>query len=131
MPYIDKATFQYFQKHRVAKWPGDSQFTQMINEFTSEINRFHDETSNICSVSDATQESYLHAKYISDLIEEKMNYIEMNENIAPQLRVELKQPSLFDNNHAYIRTALIREKREERPKAYNYNLMTGRIRKWT
>ena len=132
MPYLDTTTFEHFQKHRdVSQWPGTSQFTQMVKEFSSEVNRFHDVTTDICSVSDATQESYLHAKYISDLIEEKMVYLEQSQNVAVQNRVNTQAPSLFDANHTGMRAALIREKREEKPKCYNYNMMTGRIRRWT
>ena len=102
----------------------------MVEEFSSEVNRFHDEITDICTVSDTTMESYLHAKYVSDLIEENLVYQEMALNIAPQNRVDSRAPSLFDINHQGVRNALIREKREEKAKAINYNLQTGRIRRW-
>lgn len=131
MAYTDAATFEFHFKHRdVSGWPGSSQFTMMIEEYSAEINRFHDVTADICAVSDNTMESELHIKYINDLLEEKLVYIKQAENIAVQNRVETRSPSLFDDAHAYIRKALIKEKREERPVAYNYSFRTGRIRRW-
>jgi hypothetical protein len=102
----------------------------LVEEFSAEINRFHDETVDICTVSDATMESYLHAKYTADLIEETLVYKEMALNIAPQNRVGTRAPSLFDVDHTGVRNALIREKREEKAKAINYDMRTGRIRRW-
>jgi len=132
MPYTDEATFEFHFKHRdVSGWPGTSEFTMMIEEYSAEINRFHDISANTCDVSDNTMESELHIKYINDLLEEKLVYIEQAENIAVQNRVATKSPSLFDDNHIHIRKALIKEKREERPVAYNYNLRTGRVRRWS
>lgn len=131
MPYLDATTFQYFNKHRtVASSPGTTEFNVMVEGFSGEFNRFHDATTDICDVSDATMESYLHAKYMADLVEENLVYIEMAENIAPQNRTESRPPSLFDANHVHIRDALMPEKREENVKAYNYNMLTGRIRRW-
>ena len=133
MPYLDSAKFTYFKPWRIVGTAGDvstSEFNMMVEEFSSEVNRFHDSATDICSVSDATMESYLHAKYVADLIEENLVYREMTENIAPQNRVEMKSPSLFDEKHIHIRTALIRETREEKPRAYNYNMRSGRIKRW-
>lgn len=133
MPYLDSGTFSYYKPWRTVSATGDvdaSTFNMMVEEFSSEINRFHDSTTDICSVSDSTMESYLHAKYLADLIEENLVYQEMAANIAPQNRVDMKAPSLFDANHLHMKEALIREKREEKPRAYNYNMRTGRIKKW-
>jgi hypothetical protein len=107
-----------------------SEFNMLVEEFSAEVNRFHDTSTDICSVSDASMESYLHAKYVSDLIEETLTYKEMAQNIAPQNRVGVQSPSLFDDSHIAIRSALIREKREEKAKAINYDMTTGQIRRW-
>lgn len=132
MPYVDEAHFEDFQRHRdVSGWPGTTEFTMMVEEFSSEINRFHNATVDICTVSDATMESYLHAKYCSDLVEESLIILKQAENISVQNRVGTIAPSLFDDNHAYIRKALAKERREERPVAFNYNLRTGRVRRWS
>lgn len=107
-----------------------TEFKMLVEEFSAEVNRFHDEEADICSISDATMESYLHGKYVADLIEETLTYKEMAENIAPQDRVATRAPSLFDDNHIPVRNALIREKREEKAKAINYDMRTGRLRRW-
>ena len=133
MPYVDSTTFTLYKPWRTISSTGNvslSQFNVMVEEFSAEVNRFHDEVDDICSVSDATMESYLHAKYVSDLLEENLTYQEMTLNIAPQDRVQMRPPSLFDDAHNHIRTALIREKREEKAKAINYDMRTGRIRRW-
>lgn len=133
MPYVDATTFGYFYPNRTVSATGDvtaSQFNQMVEEFSSEINRFHSVTTDICSVSDVTQESYLHAKIVADLIEEKINYINMQRHVRPDLRTERPPPSLWDINHSSRREALRLERAEEKARAMNYNLRTGRIRRW-
>jgi hypothetical protein len=131
MPYLDVATFQYFYEHRtVSEFPGTTEFNKMVSGFTAEFNRFHNVNSDICSISDTTNESYLHGKFMSDLIEEMCNYIRNQKTIPPDLRAEIPPPSLFDDYHTHIRTALAKERREEKPVAYNYNMRTGRIRRW-
>lgn len=133
MPYVDQATFEKFKSWRTISSTGNvslSEFNMLVEEFSAEVNRFHDETTDICSVSDGTMESYLHAKYVSDLIDENLTFKEMVLNIAPQDRVSMRAPSLFDDTHIAARNALIREKREEKAKAINYDMKTGRIRRW-
>ena len=133
MPYLDSTNFTFFKKGRTVSATGDissSEFTVAVNMFGSEINRFHDEIEDICSISDNTSESFLHGKFMADLVEESIVYWEMADNIAPQNRIPSDTITLWDEKHRYIRTALIREKREEKAKAINYNLQTGRIRRW-
>lgn len=124
----------YFKSWRVISTTGNvstSEFTMLVEEFSAEVNRFHDEEIDICTISDGTMESFLHGKYVSDLIEETLTYKEMALNIAPQDRVGTRAPSLFDENHIAVRNALIREKRELKAKAINYDMRTGRLRRWT
>ena len=133
MPYLDSTTFTYFKSWRTISATGnvsDSEFTMLVEEFSAEVNRFHDVETDICSISDSTTESFLHAKYIADLVEETLVYKEMAQNIAPQDRVGSRAPSLFDADHIAVQTALVREKREEKARAYNYSLTTGHIRSW-
>lgn len=131
--YLSATHFTYLFPHRTISATGDvtaSQFTLMVNRFAADVNRFMDETADICTVADASTESNLIAGIISTLIEETLVYKEMAQNIAPQNRVEMKAPSIFDDRHAEMRQALAREKREEKPAAINYNMYTGRVRKW-
>jgi hypothetical protein len=133
MPYVDRATFQYYKSWRSITANGNvslSEFNMLVEEFSAEINRFHDETEDICTVSDGTMESYLHAKYTSDLIDETLTFKELTLNIAPQDRTQMRAPSLFDDAHVGVRNALIREKREEKAKAITYSMQTGQIRRW-
>lgn len=133
MPYLDASNFTYFKKERVVSATGDisvSELTVTVNMFGSEFNRFHDREDDLCSISQNTTESFLHGKYMADLVEETIVYWEMTGNIAPQNRIPTTSISVFDDAHAFIRNALIREKREEKAKAINYNLQTGRIRRW-
>ncbi len=133
MPYLDSATFILFKRGRVVSATGDisaSEFTMAVNMFGAEINRFHDKVEDICSISDNTTESFLHGKFMADLIEKSIVYWEMADNIAPQNRVDEQLLSLWNPEFLPVRNALIREKREEKAKAITYNLQTGRIRRW-
>lgn len=103
----------------------------MVKSHSADFNRFLDVTVDICSVSDSTMESELFAKHMGDVIEENFVYMEHAQNQTVDYRAgNVKEPSIFDDRHVHVRTALIREKREEKPRAYNYNLRTGRIRRW-
>lgn len=131
--YVSASHFTYLFPHRSISASGDvtaSQFTNMVNRFAADVNRYLDVTADICSVADATTESNLIAGIISNLIEETLVYKEMAQHIAPQNRVDMKNPSLFDANHSEMRSALTREKREEKVVAFNYDMHTGRIKRW-
>lgn len=132
MPYTDVSTFQKRFKHRtVSTFPGTTQFTQLITDYGAEFNRFLDVGSDICSVSDATQESKFVAKCHNDIIEEHMQYIQKATNETGQgtETPSLVPPSFFDPQHLWIREALFKEKREEKCRSANYSLFDGTVKR--
>ena len=115
MAYTTDTIFELQKPHRdVSVWPGSTEFTQMIVDYSSEINDFYLVDSDMCTSTDTTAEAYTVQKVIGELLEDYLDWLEIKQCIPPTERVSWKsenpQPSLFDMNHGHLRDALNRRK---------------------
>ena len=112
-----------------------SSITVMLCELSSELNTCFKVDTDICSTVSAgnaetsTREQLICAKGISDVMSRAINYAEMA-GLAPQNRVDTVPAHLYQDIFAHIQLSLKKDMREEHAKAMNYNLHTGRVRRY-
>ena len=133
MAYTTFSAFTLQHKHRVVGTTGDvtsSEFTSLVDKYSAEFNDIMVVTVDICSSSAATAESKKMMALMNDLIEEHLTYIEQGLNVAVQDRVSTRPPSSYDINHAYVKTAILKEKAEEHARVITVNLNDGRVTRY-
>lgn len=101
----------------------------MIIDVTADINDFLDETSDIADSGDLDHTSKTCVRVANALLEAKLNWLEVTQNRSPTERQEFPEPDLMDLEYADLRQKLNNLKRREQPRAMNFNLETGRIRR--
>ena len=130
MPYTTEAAFEYQYEYRdVSKWPGSSAFTHLVATVSAELNEdFLDEASDITTYATASQKSYRMSEIVNRIIEAKLTWFEMVKNIAPQNRVDTPEPSI--ESITGWQRATSKTKEDRKPGAYNFNVNTGKIKRW-
>lgn len=104
--------------------------TVKLEQISAELNTFLKIDDDICAYGDATRESRIVEEALANVISRWVSYEEMMGNIAPQNRTELIPTHLYQDSFDHIKNSLMKDLREEHPRAINYNLRTGRLRKW-
>ena len=131
MPYTTEAYFEYEYKHRdVSVYPGTSNFTHLIYKYSAEINTVMDEDSDFCTVSSATALTYSVNSIINELLEAHIKYLDLWKRTPAAERFNLKPPCIWDPENAGLRARLLKLKEDRKPKCYNFNTETGKVRRW-
>ena len=130
-------TAQLFQKSNtrytdVSTFPGTSAFTVMLTDASAEFNTFLDVTADICSSSDDSVKSNTIRSCMHKYLNAKLVWEEKIANIAPQLRGDHPEPSLYDGTPQMnaIAMKLMKLKRDEKWTAMIYNMKTGNYRRF-
>ena len=132
MAYTTAARIKYMHPgHAAFVDANGSAIAVMIENISAELNTYLKVDADICANTDATRESRIVEQGLGDVISRWCNYQEMMGTIAPQNRNEMIPAHLYQDVFVHIQESLLKDMREEHPKAYNYNLRTGRIRRWT
>lgn len=101
----------------------------MIIDATSDINDFLDVTADIATSGDGDHVGNTCIKVANVLLEAKLNWLEINQNRSPTERQEFPEPDLMDLEYTYLREKLSNLRRRDKPRAMNFNMETGRVRR--
>lgn len=101
----------------------------MILDVTADINDFLDETADIASSADGDHTAAVCIRVANALLEAKLNWLEITQNRTPTERQDFPEPDIMDLEYADLRQKLNNLRRREKPRAMNFNMETGRIRK--
>ncbi len=101
----------------------------MILDVTVDINDFLDVTADIASSGDADHNGNTCVKVANVLLEAKLNWLEINQNRSPTDRQEFPEPDLMDLDYTFLREKLANLRRRDKPRAMNFNMNTGRVRR--
>ncbi len=101
----------------------------MLIDVTSDINDFLDETSDIADSADGDHAGNTCIKVANALLEAKLNWLEITQNRSPTDRQEFVEPDLMNIEYISLREKLANLRRREKPRAMNFNMQTGRIRR--
>lgn len=113
----------------IAVFPGTDEFAQMILDVTADMNDFLDVTADIASSGDADHNGNVCIRVANALLEAKLNWLEINQNRSPTDRQDFPEPDIMDIEYGDMREKLNNLKRRDQPRAMNFNLETGRIRR--
>ena len=101
----------------------------MVIDVTSDINDFLDVTADIADSADADHKGNTCIRVANALLEAKLNWLEISQNRSPTERINFPEPDIMDLEYADMREKLNNLKRREQPRAMNFNMETGRIRR--
>ena len=113
----------------IAVFPGTNNFAQMIIDVTADINDFLDVTADIAASGDGDHKGNTCIRVANVLLEAKLNWLEISQNRSPTDRQDFPEPDIMDIAYADMREKLSNLRRREKPKAMNFNMETGRIRR--
>ena len=99
----------------------------MIIDVTADMNDFLDETADIADSADGDHTGNTCVKVANYLLEAKMNWLEITQNRSPTDRQEFPEPDL--NDFPAMKEKLNNLKRRAQPRAMNFNMETGSVRK--
>ena len=101
----------------------------MIIDVTADINDFLDVTSDIADSADGDHKGNTCVRVANVLLEAKLNWLEITQNRSPTERQDFPEPDIMDLEYIDMREKLANLKRRDKPRAMNFNMETGRIRK--
>ena len=101
----------------------------MIVDVTADINDFLDVTADLAASGDGSHAANLFIRVANTLLEAKLNWLEIMRNRSPTDRQDFPEPDIMDIAYADMREKLSNLRRREKPKAMNFNMETGRIRR--
>lgn len=101
----------------------------MIIDVTADINDFLDVTSDIAASGDGDHKGNTLIKVADVLLEAKLNWLEITQNRTPTERQDFPEPDLMDLEYTYLREKLSNLRRRDKPRAMNFNMETGRLRR--
>lgn len=101
----------------------------MIIDVTADINDFLDVEADIADSADGDHKGNTCVKVANALLEAKLNWLEITQNRSPTDRQEFVEPDLMDIEYASLREKLSNLRRRDKPRAMNFNMETGRIRR--
>ena len=113
----------------IAVFPGVTQFAQMIIDVSTDINDFLDVTADIASSGDGDHKGNTCIRVANVLLEAKLNWLEINQNRSPTDRQEFAEPDIMDLEYTDMREKLANLRRRDKPRAMNFNMETGRVRR--
>lgn len=101
----------------------------MITDVSADINDFLDVSGDLTSSGDGSQDSNTVIRVANALLEAKLNWLEIMRNRSPTDRQDFPEPDIMDIAYADMREKLSNLRRRDKPKAMNFNMETGRIRR--
>lgn len=101
----------------------------MLLDVTVDINDFLDVTADIAASGDGDHTGNTCMKVANVLIEAKLNWLEISQNRSPTERQEFPEPDLMDLSYTAQREKLSNLRRRDKPRAMNFNMETGRVRR--
>ena len=101
----------------------------MIIDVTADINDFLDVEADIATSADDDHTSQTCARVAGVLLEAKLIWLENLDKTPLSERSETPEPDLMGIDNIKLRDKLNNLRRREQPRAFNFNLNTGRIRR--
>lgn len=101
----------------------------MIVDVSADINDFLDVSADLTDSGDGDQDANTAIRVANALLEAKLNWLEIMRNRSPTDRQDFPEPDIMDIAYADMREKLSNLRRRDKPKAMNFNMNTGRIRR--
>ena len=101
----------------------------MILDVTADMNDFLDVTADIADSADGDHKGNTCVRVANVLLEAKLNWLEISQNRSPTERQEFPEPDIMDIEYADMREKLANLRRRDKPRAMNFNMETGRVRR--
>ena len=101
----------------------------MVIDVTADINDFLDVTADIADSADGDHKGNTCIRVANVLLEAKLNWLEITQNRSPTERQDFPEPDIMDIEYIDMREKLANLRRRDKPRAMNFNMETGRLRK--
>jgi len=101
----------------------------MVIDVTADINDFLDVTADIADSADGDHKGNTCIRVANVLLEAKLNWLEINQNRSPTERMDFPEPDIMDLEYTDMREKLSNLRRRDKPRAMNFNMETGRVRR--